>query len=89
MPGRRGGSSPFIEALERQVRICTPIINDCNRIGNFFHKCPACKPPEPYTCPLCDWSTPDKWRMKLHVDLRPKWCTDRAEKKARVWGSKV
>lgn len=49
--------------------------------------CKFCAPPEPewFTCVLCDWETPDKWRMKLHNDLNPKWCRDRAAKKARKW----
>lgn len=51
--------------------------------------CSFCNPPpHMYSCPLCGFASEAKWRMSLHVDLRPKWCTDRAAKKAREWAKK-
>lgn len=49
-------------------------------------RCRFCDPPpQVYKCPKCDWETLDRWRMKLHNGTAPKWCQDRADKKARAW----
>lgn len=47
-------------------------------------QCNFCNPPpKVYKCPVCDFTTEDKWRIKLHNDLNPKWCQERGAKKAR------
>jgi len=52
--------------------------------------CLFCNPaPKVYKCPICDSETTDRWRMKLHNGLNPKYCQDRGAKKARVWASKA
>lgn len=49
-------------------------------------KCNFCEPPPKFfKCPLCDWETPDRWRMRLHNNSNPRWCQERAAKKARKW----
>lgn len=84
--------SPRISAI-RLVGPVMPIISERHRpllrrgnsdfvIGN----CRFCNPPpKVFKCPLCDWETTDKWKMKLHNDIGPKWCKDRAARKARKW----
>jgi hypothetical protein len=38
-----------------------------------------------FTCPKCDRQTTERWIMKLHNGANPKYCQDRADKKARHW----
>lgn len=53
-------------------------------------KCRFCNPePEWFKCPLCDWECAERWRMKLHNDLNPKWCQERAAKKIRKWSQQA
>lgn len=48
--------------------------------------CNFCNPPpRTFTCPVCDWQTEDKWRMRLHNDLNPRWCQERGARKIRKW----
>lgn len=58
-----------------------------HRQGDFvIANCRFCNPPpKVYTCPACDWETEEKWRMRVHNVSNPKWCRDRAAKKARKW----
>lgn len=49
-------------------------------------KCKFCEPdPKWFKCPLCDYETPNRWTMKLHNIANPRWCQERAAKKARKW----
>ena len=51
--------------------------------------CLKCNPPpEVHTCPMCDWQCAERWRLLVHLDLRPDWCVKRGEKKARIWAAK-
>lgn len=53
-------------------------------------QCNICTPPpKRYICPLCDWETPDHWRMKMHNETNPKSCQRRAAKKERAWSNRV
>lgn len=85
--------APRIQAL-RVVLPATPPVSE--RHQSFMRRktatdfvvghCRFCNPPpQVFKCPLCDWETLDKWRMKLHNEISPKWCRDRAAKKARKW----
>lgn len=52
--------------------------------------CRFCSPPpKVYKCPICDSETTDRWRMKLHNGVNPKYCQDRGAKKARKWASRA
>lgn len=52
--------------------------------------CQFCTPPpKVLKCPLCDWETTDRWRMKLHNMINPTWCQERAAKKARKWAQQA
>lgn len=49
-------------------------------------KCRWCEPePKWFKCPKCDFECADRWRMWLHNVSNPRWCQDRAAKKARNW----
>lgn len=49
-------------------------------------RCRFCNPdPHVFKCPVCDYETLDRWRMKLHNMADPQWCRDRGAKKARHW----
>lgn len=63
-----------------------------NHLGNDMTvgHCRFCDPdPEVFRCRLCDWETPDRWRMWVHNVSGSKLCRRWADKKARKWASKV
>lgn len=55
-----------------------------------IRRCLTCTPPpEVFQCPLCDSETTVRWQYDMHMALNPKYCRDRAAKKARKWSQKV
>lgn len=52
--------------------------------------CTKCTPPpEVYQCPACDAETTEAWQYDVHLALNPKYCRERADRKARKWASRV
>ena len=81
-----------VEMLETQartqLRLVGPAVEQDDTSG--IRRCLTCNPPpKMHRCPVCDWETEDRWRLKLHIDLNPKWCREWGAKKARRWASKV
>lgn len=83
---------PRIDAL-RLIGPVMPILSAKHRglikRGNsdfVIANCRFCNPPPKlFKCPACDWECEQRWRMKLHNDINPKWCRDRAARKVRKW----
>jgi hypothetical protein len=73
--------------VDRMPELYPNLVKASDNVG--IKHCRVCNPPpQLFKCQLCDWETEDRWRMATHVDLRPKWCLDRAKKKETVWASK-
>lgn len=81
-----------ITALEERSRKSLTLIGPKAALDQPFavRHCPKCTPPPEYfKCPMCDWECEDRWRYELHMTTNPKWCRDRAAKKARLWARQV
>lgn len=48
--------------------------------------CSICTPrPRIWKCPVCQWETSDRWRMKIHNITAPEWCARTGRERARKW----
>lgn len=90
----------MLETRTRQnMRLMMPSVDKMPELYPMVHaedqyfavkQCNVCNPPpKVYKCPLCDWSTTEHWKMKLHNDINPQWCQRRAAKKERAWSNRV
>lgn len=79
-------AGPFMPTLPPQYQHLAKHRDNDMVIG----QCNFCNPPPRlFTCPVCDWQTEDKWRMRLHNDLNPKWCQERGARKVRRWAQQA
>lgn len=81
-------NAELVENARQVLTLFGPRVSAAQDEDFTVRKCDLCEPPpREYSCYICGFTTVDKWRYKLHVDLNPKWCQDYAERWARNYAA--